>query len=384
MEGHEAAVIGAGPAGLAAGAMLKQKGIDTVLLEKADGAGTSWLNHYDRLHLHTVRWLSGLPGFPIPRGFGKWVARDDVHRYLQAYAEHHRLGVRLRTEVLGLDRQDNRWLLKTRGQPLSARWVVIATGFNRDPFLPNWEGRDGFTGELLHSSRYRSPRPYAGRKVLVVGTGNSGAEIAVDLVEGGAQTVWLSVRTPPNILRRDVGGFPSQVLGILMRSLPVGVVDRMTATAQRLTVGDLRPYGLGRPPRGMYRRLVEDGIIPILDVGLIKAVKQRRVTVVGAVTRFEGADVVLKDGQRLRPDTVIAATGFRRGLEPLVGGLGVLRPNGVPQILGATTHPHAPDLFFIGYSNPLGGNLRELGIDSKRIAREVARRRARAVAPVAA
>jgi len=106
--------------------------------------------------------------------------------------------------------------------------------------------------------------------------------------------------------------------------------------------------------------------------------------VVGAVTRFEGADVVLKDGQRLRPDAVIAATGFRRGLEPLVGGLGVLRPNGVPQILGATTHPHAPDLFFIGYSNPLSGNLRELGIDSKRIAREVARRRDRAGAPVAA
>jgi cation diffusion facilitator CzcD-associated flavoprotein CzcO len=364
--------------------MLRQKGIDAVLLEKADGVGTSWLSHYDRLHLHTVRWLSGLPGFPIPRSFGKWVARDDVHRYLQAYAERHRLEVRLRTEVQALRRQENHWLLTTTREPVAARWVVIATGFNRELFLPDWDGHDGFTGELIHSSRYRNPRPYAGRTVLVVGTGNSGAEIAVDLVEGGAQTVWLSVRTPPNILRRDLGGFPSQVLGILMRSLPIGMVDSMTAAAQRLTVGDLSRYGLGRPPRGMYRRLVDDGIIPILDVGLIKAIKRGRVSVVGAVTKLDGAEVVLWDGQRLRPDAVIAATGFRRGLEPLVGGLGVLKPSGVPALLGPRTHPNAPDLFFIGYSNPLGGNLRELGIDGRRIAREVARRRARSAAPAAA
>jgi putative flavoprotein involved in K+ transport len=125
----------------------------------------------------------------------------------------------------------------------------------------------------------------------------------------------------------------------------------------------------------MYRRLVDDGIIPILDVGLIEAVKEQRVGIVGAVEAFEGAQVVLADGQRLRVDAVIAATGFRRGLEPLVGALGVLRRNGLPTVHGSRTHPDARDLYFIGYSNPLSGNLRELGIDSKRVAREIARRR---------
>jgi cation diffusion facilitator CzcD-associated flavoprotein CzcO len=375
VEQHEAAIIGAGPAGLAAGARLRRRGIEAVLVERADRVGSSWGTHYDRLHLHTVRWLSGLPGLRIPRTFGKWVARDDVQRYLQLYAEHHQLQVRLSTEVRRLEPQPDGWFLTTSDKPLSARWIVIATGFNREPFLPAWPGRDHFTGELIHSSRYRNPRPFVDRTVLVVGTGNSGAEIAADLAEGAARTVWLAVRTPPNILRRDVGGFPSQALGVLMRPLPVTLVDRVTRLAQRITVGDLSRYGLDRPARGMYRRLVDDGIIPILDVGLIEAVKQHRVSIVAAVERLDGAEVVLADGQRLRPDVVIAATGFRRGLEPLVGGFGVLRPNGLPAVHGARTHPNAPGLYFIGYSNPLSGNLRELGIDSQRVARDIARRR---------
>ena len=384
MEGFEAAVVGAGPAGLAAGAMLRRQGIDTLLLEEAGDVGSSWRAHYDRLHLHTVRWLSGLPGFPIPRASGKWVARDDVHRYLEAYAEHHQLKIRLETRVLGLERVETGWSLRTSAGPLLARWVVIATGFNREPFLPQWSGRDDFTGELIHSSVYRNPGPFVGRSVLVVGTGNSGAEIAADLAESGARTVWLAVRTPPNILRRDVGGFPSQVMGVLMRPLPVTVVDRLTAIAQRLTVGNLSRYGLERPPRGMYRRLLEDDIIPILDVGLIRALKEHRIGVVGAVTGFEGADVVLAGGPRIRPDAVIAATGYRRGLEALVGSLGVLRRNGRPAVHGVVTHPNAPGLYFIGYSNPLSGNLRELGIDARRIARDVARKRARLPAETAA
>jgi len=282
MEEFEAAVVGAGPAGLAAGAMLRRQGIDTLLLEEAGDVGSSWRAHYDRLHLHTVRWLSGLPGFPITRAFGKSVARDDVHRYLQGYAERNQLKIRLHTRVLGLERVDARWSLRTSAGPLLARWVVIATGFNREPFLPQWSGRDQFKGELIHSSGYRNPGPFVGRSVLVVGTGNSGAEIAADLSESGARPVWLAVRTPPNILRRDVGGFPSQVLGVLMRPLPVAVVDRLTAVAQLLTVGNLSRYGLKRPPRGMYRRLLENDIIPILDVGLIRALKEHRVGVVGA------------------------------------------------------------------------------------------------------
>jgi cation diffusion facilitator CzcD-associated flavoprotein CzcO len=206
----------------------------------------------------------------------------------------------------------------------------------------------------------------------VVGTGNSGAEIAVDLVEGGARHVMLSVRTPPNILRRDVAGLPSQAVGVLTRPLPVGLVDRLAAVMQRITVGDLTPYGMPKPEAGLYTRVKQDSI-PILDVGLIPLLKKRRVEVVPAVEAFGGDDVLLAGGRRIQPAAVIAATGFLRGLEPLVGHLGVVEPSGRPAVYGDQTHPNAPNLYFVGYTNPLSGNLREVGIEARRIARGVAR-----------
>jgi putative flavoprotein involved in K+ transport len=191
----------------------------------------------------------------------------------------------------------------------------------------------------------------------------------VDLVESRARKVWLSVRTAPNILRRQLAGLPTQAISVLIRKLPVAAVDRIAGAAQRLTVGDLSKYGMPAPERGVYTRLLSEERIPILDVGLIRALKRREVTVVPAVESIEGAEVVLHGGRRLRPDAVISATGFRRGLENLVGHLGVLDEKGTPVVHGDVTHPRAPNLYFIGYSNPISGNLRELGIDARRIAR---------------
>jgi putative flavoprotein involved in K+ transport len=363
---NEALVIGAGPAGLAAAAMLRRRGVAPVVLDRSAALGDSWRQHYDRLHLHTVRWLSDLPGFPIPRSEGKWVSRDGVARYLEAYARHHGLEVRLGVEARRVERSNGSWAVGTSAGTMGAPTVVVATGYNLVPRLPSWPG--SFRGELIHSGRYRNSRPYAGKDVLVVGTGNSGAEIAVDLVEGGARNVSLSVRTPPNILRRDLGGFPTQVFGVLFRHLPPRLVDPIAAATRRLTVGDLTRYGMPRPPRGVYTRARQDDLIPILDVGLIDLLKRGRVRVVPAVERLDGPDVVLAGGLRLAPDAVIAATGYGRGLEGLVGHLGLLGERGRPVVHGPDTHPDAPHLHFIGYTNPISGNLRELGIDARRIA----------------
>jgi putative flavoprotein involved in K+ transport len=375
---HQAIVVGAGPAGLAAGAMLRDQGIETLLLERSPRVGEGWRNHYDRLHLHTVRRLSGLPGLPIPPVEGRWVSRDGVARYLDAYARHHALPVRLDTQVERIDRSDSGWTLRTNDGDAEAGVVVVATGYNRVPRIPPWPGRDGFTGRLIHSSAYRNPASFQGDDVLIVGTGNSGAEIAVDLAEGEAGTVWISVRTPPNILRRDVLGIPTQGLGVMLRRLPPRAVDAVARTTQRVTVGDLSPYGMPPPPRGVYTRLREDDVIPILDVGLIAMLRRRRVTPTAAVAEFDGPEVRLADGIRLRPDAVIAATGYERGLEPLVGHLGILGPHGRPVVHGPKTDSRAPDLHFIGYTNPISGNLREIGIDARRLARAVAGRRAAA------
>jgi len=370
-EWHEAIVIGAGPAGLAAAACLRREGVEALVVER-DSVGSSWRRHYDRLHLHTVRWLSGLPGLPIDRREGRWVSRDGVVRYLERYARYHRLNIRTGVEVRRLLRDGEDWRVKTNEADIVARSLVVATGFNREPFLPDWPGRETFAGELLHSAAYRNPSAYSGKSVLVVGTGNSGAEIAVDLAEGGAREVMISVRTPPNILRRDVGGFPSQVVGVLTRRLPVPVVDRVAAVVQRLTIGDLGRYGMPAPASGLYTRVNRDSI-PILDVGLVRLLKERRVRVVPAVEGFDGAGVRLAGGKMIRPDAVIAATGFRRGLEELVGEHGLVAARGRPVAHGDRADPNAPNVYFIGFTNPLSGNLREIGIDARRMARAVAR-----------
>jgi putative flavoprotein involved in K+ transport len=380
MANHDAAVIGAGPAGLAVAAELRRRGLDAVVIDRASAVGASWRGHYDRLHLHTVRWLSDLPGLRIPRSNGRWVHRDGVIDYLERYASHHELQLMLDTEVRGLSRAaGGDWVLDTSAGEVTAADVVVATGYNNTPFMPDYPGRDGYEGELVHASEYRNAEPYSGRDVLVVGSGNTGAEIAVDLVEGGSRRVRLAVRTPPNIVRRQVGGTPNQVMAVALRNLPVRFVDSFVRLAQRITIGNLSKYGLPKPERGVYTRVIEDDVIPIIDVGLIASVKKGQVEIVGALLGFDGAEVILAGHERIQPEAVIVATGYRRGLEPLVGELGVLGANGKPLVNGARTHPNAPGMYFTGYTNPISGMFRELKIDARRIAKAIARERAAGV-----
>jgi putative flavoprotein involved in K+ transport len=373
VERTEVIVVGAGPAGLATAGALRHHGIGSVVLER-DAVGASWRKHYDRLHLHTVRWLSHLPGYKMPRRYGAWVARDDVVEYLEDYVDAHNLDVRTGVEVEGLERDGDDWRVQTSDGDFVAPRVVIATGYNRHQHLPDWPGLETYTGELIHSGDYRNPDPYAGKTVLVVGTGNSGAEICVDLIEGGAKHVQLSVRTPPTVLLRDTNGVPGQALGVVFRRLPVPVMDRVWPLIQKTAVGDLSEHGLPLPPRGAYSKFMRDDVTPILDVGLVPLVKQDKVEIVAAVESFDGDDVVLADGRRIQPDAVIAGTGFRRGLEPLVGDLGLVEPQkGRPTVHGPETHPSAPGIHFIGYTNPISGMFREIAIDARRIAKEIAR-----------
>ncbi|MET9391463.1 NAD(P)/FAD-dependent oxidoreductase [Streptomyces sp. NPDC006624] len=370
-------VIGGGPGGLSAAYALRARGIRAVVLERSDRVGASWRRHYDRLHLHTTRRLSALPGLPMPRRFGRWVSRDNVVRYLEKYAEHHRLEIVTGVEVSRIDPAPDGtgWLLHaTGGRELTGAAVVVATGCNHTPHLPDWPGRAAFTGEFLHAGEYRSGTPYAGRDVLVVGVGNTGAEIAVDLVESGASRVRLAVRTVPHLVRRSTAGWAAQYSGILVRRLPVGLVDRISRVQAKVAVPDLSAHGLPRPDTGLYSR-VKQGAIPVQDVGLIDAVRTGKVGIVAAVEGFEDGKVLLADGTRISPDTVIAATGYVRALEGLVGHLGVLDSRGRPVAHGARTPKAAPGLYFTGFTNPISGNLREMALDAVRIAKAVARDR---------
>lgn len=358
-------VIGAGPAGLAAASAARDQGLEVEVAEAARSVATSWRTHYDRLHLHTTRRLSGLPGRGIPADAGTWVSRDDFIAYLEDYARG--LPIRFQTRVERLDREDGTWRARTATDEIEAKCIVVATGYNHTAHLPDWPGREGFTKELIHSSKYRNPEPYQGKDVLVVGSGNSGAEIAADLIEGGAHKVWIAVRTPPNIVRRNVGPLANQHLGIAVHKLPVAFVDRVSLLMQKLTIGDLRRHGLKSPSKGAYTRILEDEQIPLIDVGFLALLKAGRIQVVPAVEKFDGPEVFCGD-QRLQPDAVIAATGYTRGLEPLVGHLDVLAPQGRPLVHAPRAHPKAPRLYFIGYTNPIVGNLYEVARVADRLA----------------
>ena len=374
-------VVGGGPAGLAVAGALKQRGVASTILEQGDSVGTSWRHHYERLHLHTVRSLSALPGQPIPAEMGRWVAREDLVRYLEEYVAKFDLEIRFGTEVTRIDAADpnhlpsgseSRWVVRTSRGDREAGTVVLATGYNRIPFLPDWPGARSYRGELRHSARYRNAEPYRGKSVLVVGSGNSGAEIAVDLLEGGAREVQISIRTPPNIQKRAFLGIPTQVVGILAQKLPVNVADGISLALQKVAVGNLRPYGLDPPSRGALSRIYEDAQIPLIDVGFLRALKARKLRVVAAVDHFGEAQVVLADGSRLDVDAVIAATGYRRGLEALVGHLGVLAPaSGLPTVAGGANSPKAPGLYLIGYQNSPGGLLRRIRNEAESMARAI-------------
>jgi putative flavoprotein involved in K+ transport len=320
-----------------------------------------------------VRWTSHLPGYKIPRRYGAWVARDDVVRYLEEYARHHRISVSTGVQVERLDRVDGHWTARSPQGDIEARRVVVATGYNHTPDVPAWPGADSFSGELIHASQYRSAAPYRGKDVLVVGTGNTGAEIAVDLVEGGAARVRLAVRTVPTFVRRQVGPLPNSAVSIVLRKLPPKLVDRIVDVSSRLSTPDLAAVGLPRPSPGVYTRLLADGAVPIIDVGLIDALQAGQVEVVGAVVGFDGDKVLLAGDETIAPDAVVAATGYKQGLASLVGHLDLLDHRGRPRVHGGHTHPNAPGVYFTGFTNPLSGMFRELRIDARRIARSIER-----------
>ncbi|WP_395638285.1 flavin-containing monooxygenase [Pseudolysinimonas sp.] len=369
-----AVVLGAGPGGLAAAAELKRAGVDAIVLDKADRVGASWAGHYDRLHLHTSRGLSGLPGYRIPRRYGRWVARDDVLRYLAEYADLHDLDVHLGVTATVVERAEDGWQVSWRRGTevgvIATDTVVVATGYNHTAKLPDIPGLAEYTGTVVHSSAYQNPVALGGRDVLVIGPGNSGAEIAADLADTGVR-VSLAMRTPPNIVLRAVAGIPSQALILSMAPLPVKAQDALSGLLQKVAVGNLSRYGIPKAPRGIATQQLRDDVTPTIDVGLLKALKAGGVKVVASVVRFTEDAVVLADGTSLTPDAVVLATGFQRGLEPLVGDLGVLARTGRPLINGAAQLAAHPGLFFLGYSNPLTGNLRQLGIDATKIAKVV-------------
>jgi putative flavoprotein involved in K+ transport len=357
-------VVGAGAAGLAAAAMLERRGHDVIVLEADERIGATWARRYDRLHLHTVRRFSGLPGRRMPRELPRYVSKDEYAEYLAEYAAVHDLDVRLGSRVDRILPADGRWLVRAGGVEFAARAVVVATGKHNRKRLPPWPGLEKFEGELLHSAEYRSGRAYAGRRALVVGIGNSGAEIATDLVDEQAASVAIAVRTSPPIAKRDILGIPVQLLGMALNPLPAKAVDRLGAVVRRLGTGDLRPYGLGKEAWGPF----EARRPPVIDVGFLATLKRGAIEVKPAVRAFTCTGVAFSNGSEELYDVVVAATGFTTGLEELLDLPELLDDRGLPR-----ADPAYSGLYFIGFRESPRGALYEANRDSRRLADKVSR-----------
>jgi cation diffusion facilitator CzcD-associated flavoprotein CzcO len=382
MNGHEVVVVGAGPGGIAAALALKDTGIRPLVVDQAEEVGASWRRRYDRLRLNTSRFTSRLPGRRFPKGTPLFPSRDQLVDYLDRHAREQGIDLQLGTAVERIERGDGGWTLRTSRGDIATSQVVVATGYEQEPYVPEWSGRESFAGRLLHSSEYRNAEPFVGKRVLVVGPGCSGMEIAYDLAEGGAACVWLAVRTPPNIiLRQGPGSMPGDFIAIAMLRFPTRFGDAAARFGRRMDLGDLSEYGLPVPEEGVFSRLRRLGVTPaIVDREMIDAIKAGRIEVVRGVEALDGGTVRLADGARIEPDAVICATGFRRRLEPLVGHLGVLDGREMPRAVGG--EPTAPGLWFVGFI-PRPGQLGYMGKEARRAARAI-RRELRTREPVPA
>jgi indole-3-pyruvate monooxygenase len=366
MSDEDIVVIGAGPAGLAVSACLRHAGLPHVIADRAQDVAASWKQHYDRMHLHTVKTYSGLPFTPWPREAPRYPSRDQVISYFERYAEQHRIAPRFGVEVQRVTRGSTRFTVETSAGRLDPRFVVVATGYNGVANQPAFPGLEGFTGSVVHSGRYRNSQPYVGKRTLVVGCGNSGAEIALDLAENGID-VAMVVRGPVHVVPRDLFGRPSQETSVLLSGLPVAWRDAIAAPILRLAVGDLSSWGIVRPAVGPNRLIEEAGRIPILDIGTIAQVKAGRIRVRPGVQAVLPDRIQFEDGRTEAFDAIILATGYRPGLDRFIDGFGSISDErGRPRRFGEEAG--VPGLFFVGFRNPASGALREIAIEAPRAA----------------
>jgi indole-3-pyruvate monooxygenase len=365
VEACDVLIVGAGPAGLASAACLAQRNIPYLLIEAERHVGARWRRHYDRLCLHTTKAHSTLPGLSFPREVGTYPSRSQVIAYLEAYAAQFGIKPQF-SERLERARASNAddagrspcWEIQTSSQRYPARHLIMATGLNRTPIRPMWPRQQLFRGRIVHSADYQSGARFSGQRVLVVGMGNTGAEIALDLREHGAR-VSLSVRSPRNILPRDFLGTPVQVTSMRTAFLPVAVRDAMGRLTSRLAFGDLAPYGLPAPTYGPATEVLKYGRTPVLDIGTVAHIRSGDIEVVPAIDAFSVSGVTLKNGATRDVDTVVLATGYRSDLEELLDAPAPAR-----------------NVHFVGYRNSITGLLRQIGVEAEVVARKISSRAA--------
>ncbi|WP_406133652.1 ArsO family NAD(P)H-dependent flavin-containing monooxygenase [Streptomyces anthocyanicus] len=339
-------VIGGGQAGLAAGYHLRRQGLDFVVLDAQAAPGGAWQHTWDSLHLFSPAAFSSLPGRLMPPQPGKeYPDAGHVVAYLNDYEKRYDLPVQRAVRVIGVHDDGRLLRVETDSGTWRARAVISATGTWWRPFLPTVPGREDFKGRQLHTVSYRRPQDFAGQRVIVVGGGNSGAQIAADLAHD-TELTWVTQR-PPRYLADDIDG----------RAL----FD--AATARRRALDE------GRTDTGGVASLGDIVAVPPVrearDAGRLKAPPM--------FARLVRDGVVWDDGTRAPADAVIWCTGFRPALSHL-SPLGLRGSRGHIDTVG-TRAAADPRLHLLGYGDwtgPASATLIGVGRPARDAAREIA------------
>ena len=360
----EVLVIGGGPAGIATSRELHRRGIDHLILERGDRTGFNWSRLYDSLTLHTGKHLSYLPGMHFPATTPLFPSRNDFLDYLHAYTTRFSLPVRTGIDVQRFEHTPGRWHVHTSTDTLTARTLVIATGIMSNPIVPDIDGREQFRGRVLHSIEYRRPDPFAGQRVLVVGVGNSGGEIASELARNGID-VSIAVRSGANVVPLTIAGIPVQYISFVLRELPRPLQQRIVNRVRERTARRLGPIPL--PPRPGSPL----DSIPLIGFRLVDEIRAGKVSVRPGISRFTPVGVRFTDGTEQAFDSVIFATGFQPALQPFNGALS-LDPKGFARRTDRVTSADFANLYFVGHNYDSTGGLANIRRDSRACAAAVA------------
>ncbi|MBA0611642.1 hypothetical protein Godav_012314, partial [Gossypium davidsonii] len=313
-------IVGAGPSGLATAACLREQGVPSVVLERAECIASLWQKRaYDRLKLHLPKQFCQLPKVPFPEDFPEYPTKKQFIEYLESYAKRFDINPKFNECVQSAryDETSGFWRVKTvRGSNKAefeyiCRWLVVATGENAESVVPDIDGLADFGGEVIHASEYKSGEKFKGQNVLVVGCGNSGMEVSLDLANHNASPSMV-VRSSVHVLPREVLGKSTFELAVLMMKwLPLWLVDMILLILAWLVLGNIEKYGLKRPLMGPLELKNSKGKTPVLDIGALEKIKSGDIQVVPGIKRFSRGRVELVNGEKLDVDSVVLATGYR-------------------------------------------------------------------------
>jgi indole-3-pyruvate monooxygenase len=368
----DALIVGASISGLASASTLQKRNIDYVIIEKESQVATPWRNHYERLHLHTTKGLSNLPYKKFHRSIPRYPSRQQVVDYLVDYQKTFDIKPVFNTEAKFIRKQNDHWITQTNNDSYRSKYVIIATGPFGKPKSVSFKGMQTFHGKILHSCEYKTARDFKGQEVLVVGFGNSACEIAIDLFEQGAKPS-MAVRSPVNVVPRDLFGIPILQLSLLLSHFPPRIADAIDAPLMRLRFGDITKLGLKKMPYGAFQQIQKDGNIPVLDIGTLKHIREGHISVFNDIDFIEGSTVHFTDGKKENFDSIIAAIGYYRDYAQIID-VDKSRFEDLKVCVDKQKYFGKDGLYFCGFWIGPTGQIREISRDAQKIAADIARK----------